>query len=160
MRIILVLAAAAGAAAISGPAPAQASSNYPAASRAAPASHGRGVVRSGRPDFRPGMPGRFRHRPWGRHGRPDRGAEGFAYPFGFIESYESVDPHGTGFFAGGGGMIRMQGGRPLYDYDRSYPYEWRSPAGPSVAWVVSDDQPGPDAGCSLERGVRVCRGRR
>ena len=102
-----------------------------------------------------------RHDRWrGHHGMPD---PGFLYPYGagFVDApYEPVDPHGNGFFAGGGGAVRVQGGRPYYDYDRSYPYEWAPAGRPSVGWTVDDSDLQTAPRCGLERGVRVCRGGR
>jgi hypothetical protein len=87
---------------------------------------------------------------------------GFLYPYGagFVEgAYEAVDPHGNGFFAGGGGEVRVQGGRPHYDYDRSYPYEW-APAGRAREFELAEVGPSTEASkrCTFEKGVRVCRG--
>lgn len=101
-----------------------------------------------------------RHDRWGHHGMPDTA---FLYPYGagFVDgAYEAVDPHGSGFFAGGGGAVRVQGGRPYYDYDRSYPYEWAPAGRPSVGWTVDESDLKAPPQCSVERGVRVCRGGR
>jgi hypothetical protein len=100
-------------------------------------------------------PGHGRHhRRFGRSGRDDfnlYGGGGIAGPVG------EVDPYGNGFFTGGGGQIRLRGGQPHYDYDRSYPYQWASTAA----------RPEPDqeataiqapARCTVENRVRVCRG--
>jgi hypothetical protein len=158
MRIILFLAAAA-AAATSGPAPAQTSSMT--AQHGHPHATARGsdgwILRP-QPDFRRGSGGhRDGHR--GRHrGRFD--GDGLLYPYGFAGSVDMMDTHGNGFFAGNGGGIRMRGGRPLYDYDRSYPYEWASGAAGSAGWAEREDESRPSRNCSIELGVRVCRGRR
>ena len=88
---------------------------------------------------------------------------GFPYPYGagFVEgAYGGVDPHGNGFFAGRGGEVRVQGGRPHYDYDRSYPYEWAPAASGGYAWTVEEEGFDAPPRCGQERGVRVCRGGR
>lgn len=161
MRIVLFLLTATAAAA-SGAALAQSgtmSAGHRAASAGWKPSHAIGV----RHDFRRG-PDRDRGRhDRRRHGRFERGGERFAVPFGGIghsDEFESIDPHGNGFFAGGGGQVRLSGGRPYYDYDRSYPYEWASAAGGGDFWSVVQDGVGPATQCGIEHGVRVCRGRR
>ena len=68
--------------------------------------------------------------------------------------------HGNGFFAGGGGAVRVQGGRPLYEYDRSYPYEWAPAGRPAGVWTVREGDLQAPPPCGIERGVRVCRGGR
>jgi hypothetical protein len=107
-------------------------------------------------------PGRHdRHDRWrGHHGISD---PGFFYPYGagFVDApYEAVDPHGNGFFAGGGGEVRVQDGRPHYDYDRSYPYEWAPARRARDAWTVDESEFRAPPQCGIERGVRVCRGGR
>ncbi|HEX8623717.1 MAG TPA: hypothetical protein VF782_01425 [Allosphingosinicella sp.] len=166
MRIILLLAAA-GAAAMAADAPARSfgvmgkSGGAPGASGSG-AGHHAGAGSYGH--FRPGM-GRWNDGRRGRHdrfGRPGRNGHhryGAYEGFGIAGPIGEVDPHGSGFFAGGGGAVRVRGGRPYYDYDRAYPYEWASAAG----------GPGPDRAeeerwsearprCTYESGVRVCRG--
>jgi hypothetical protein len=98
-----------------------------------------------------------------RHGRNHRrfgwddshlyGGAGIGGPVGEVNAY------GNGFFTGGGGRIRMNGGRPVFDYDRSYPYEF------SAARRRAESEPGEEAQaarpgprCTFENGVRVCRG--
>jgi hypothetical protein len=165
MRIILFLSALAGATAASGPAAAQSSGTMGAPRgpvHTVPGFRGGGVVVSMNPRFRRGMtgiPGRHDNPRPGRH-RFDRGGDGFLYSYGLGETSEAIDPHGNGFFAGGGGEIRLRGGRPYYDYDRSYPYEWAPAAGGPMGWVVEGEALPPEAACGVERGVRVCRGRR
>lgn len=93
-----------------------------------------------------------------RHGRFGRqkfnpyGGAGLAGPVG------EVDPYGNGFFTGGGGEIRLRGGRPYFDYDRSYPYEWASAASERRQWEEEARAAGRAARCTMENGVRVCRG--
>jgi hypothetical protein len=123
--------------------------------------HHDGHDRPGHGHDRPGHhDGHGDHDGWGGHWDRDRddlypyGAGGFAGP------YEAVDPYGTGFFAGAGGAVRVRGGRPQFDYDRSYPYEWASAAGgrpQREAREVRYAAP-PPGRCAMENGVRVCRG--
>jgi hypothetical protein len=69
-----------------------------------------------------------------------------------------IEPYGNGFFARGGGEVRMRDGRPHYDYDRSYPYEFAPPAAASPE-CADDERPAePPPRCMVEHGVRVCRG--
>ena len=158
MRIIWLAAALIGAAAAGGTA-AQAEGRgggwhgprHPGAGGAA-----FDVLRPARHGFGRG-PGR-RHR---REARFDSPA--FLYPYGGggIGGFESVDPHGNGFFAGGGGQVEVAGGRAHYDYDRSYPYEWASAAGGGRGPWAAEEKASPSLpSCEVERGVRVCRGGR
>jgi hypothetical protein len=161
MRIVLFLLTA-GAAAMGGAALAQ-SSTMSASRHAASAGWSRVQLPGRHRDFRRG-PDRD-HRQDGRHrGRFGRGDDRFDPAFGgigFVDEFEAVDPHGNGFFAGrGGGQIRLRGGRPYYDYDRSYPYEWASAADGRVGWVIMGDDADRTPQCGVEHGVRVCRGRR
>jgi hypothetical protein len=97
-----------------------------------------------------------------RHGRHHRrfdrrefhpyGGAGIAGPVG------EVDPYGNGFFTGGGGRIRLRGGRPYFDYDRGYPYEWASSADARQEWAEEARTAKPPGRCGIENGVRVCRG--
>jgi hypothetical protein len=99
------------------------------------------------------------------HGRARRGEGGdrLGYRLGYVEAIPygaELDSHGSGFFAGRGGTIRIRNGRPVYEYDRAYPYEWGRPtAAPATVWAAArrDDRA---ARCSIEQGVRVCRDRR
>jgi hypothetical protein len=158
MRIILLLAAA-GAAAIGTAASARPAARFTGSpgAWASAGGHRAGTGWQGR--SRPGM---SRDRRDGRHGgRPGRpGRDGlFVLDGGGIAGPTGiVAPYGDGFFAGGGGEVRLRGGRPHYDYDRSYPYEWASAAGrrPDLEEEARPDEPRPR--CTLEHGVRVCRG--
>lgn len=79
------------------------------------------------------------------------GGVGIAGPVG------EFDPYGNGFFTGGGGQIRLRGGRPHYDYDRGYSYQWAS----TTARRELDKEArvlAPPARCTVENRVRVCRG--
>jgi len=120
---------------------------------------GRGAHLDGRP-FDPDRD-RWRHR---RHPRHDGHGDDFLFPWGaggIAGPFEAVDPHGTGFFAAGGGRVRVAGGRPHYDYNRAYPYEWASKAVGSRVWIAEDEVAEPlAAACEVESGVRVCRGGR
>ena len=151
MSIILLLAAAMGA---TGGAPAPAGAGPSLVQVGSWDRGGRGpAFGRGRP-FRPGP---------GRHHRRHRGFGGPAFnPWGGIDGpFEAVDPHGNGFFAGAGGRIRSQGGRPYYDYDRAYPYEWASAAaGGSLEWQVEEIVGASAERCTTEKSVRVCRGGR
>ncbi|HEX8621142.1 MAG TPA: hypothetical protein VF718_04160 [Allosphingosinicella sp.] len=163
MRIIHFPAAALGAAAIAAAASAQPASNGHGGHPGASIPFDVGRVVGERAQGRPGW-GMHRGRGHGRRGPGfGRGGAGFPYPFaayGIDGEYRAVDAHGTGFFAGAGGRIRMEGGRPYYDYDRAYPYEWASSAaGGPLEWRAGAIAgPSPER-CSLEKGVRVCRGR-
>lgn len=168
MRIILFLAAAAGAAAMSAPALAQSAAttaghrgpSYPAASMRA-GGHSDWHPHPRFPGGRFRGPGRPHDRDrWRHHRRFGRDSGEFVYPFGFAGGFDMVDPHGNGFFAGAGGEIRMSGGRPHYNYDRSYPYEWASAAAGPAGWGGAEDGRRPIMLCGIEQGVRVCRGRR
>ncbi|HEU0099194.1 MAG TPA: hypothetical protein VFQ67_10510 [Allosphingosinicella sp.] len=93
----------------------------------------------------------------GRHGRDSR--HGFLLYGGAGIAVGTADPYGNGFFTGGGGRIRLRGGRPYFDYDRAYPYEWASAAGGRREWAAEEERPTePRERCTLENGVRVCRG--
>ena len=182
MRIISWLLLAGGVAGIGGAALAQ-SGTLPGRPLTPPVISGSWLPTHGfgrHHDFRRGKakgPGRHHGRP-GRHpGRFDGHRGGFdrdrfrlgrfgrgdafvvAYGgVGSVEEFEAVEPHGNGFFAGGGGQVTLNGGRPYYDYDRSYPYEWASAARGGAHWVVDGAINEPER-CTSERGVRVCRGR-
>jgi hypothetical protein len=122
--------------------------------------HGFKGVRPHRPH--PGR-GHGRHDRRGRHRGHDWSSDsGALYPYGGGVAYpfETVDPHGSGFFAGGGGAVRVRGGRPHYDYDRSYPYEWAPAGRDGTLWTVGESELPAPLNCALERGVRVCRGGR
>jgi hypothetical protein len=163
MRIILWLAAAAGAAAIATAAPARpgggGSGHGHGPGLQVGWSNGGGYHGAKRGHTRFGI-GRtengHRHGRFGRSGRDDfnpYGGIGIAGPIG------EVDPHGTGFFAAGGGQIRLRGGRPYFEYDRAYPYEFASVAGGRRQGVVEEERASePRQRCTMENGVRVCRG--
>ncbi|HYJ81767.1 MAG TPA: hypothetical protein VEW26_02860 [Allosphingosinicella sp.] len=164
MRIILLAAAIIGAAAIGTAA----------------------AARPGRPGPGPGPgagPPSWLNAPGSRHGgkagrtgfgsspakgdrRPGRGQGRFAgndfYAYGgagIVGPVGAVDPYGNGFFTGAGGQISLRGGRPHFDYDRSYPYEWGSAAGGRREGAVEEERASePPPRCTLEHGVRVCRG--
>jgi hypothetical protein len=98
-----------------------------------------------------------------RHRRFERsdGNDFAAYGSGGIEwPVDGVDRHGNGFFARGGGQLQLQGGRPHYDYDRSYPYEFASAAAGDGGQARTVEEPAIRSGprCTMESGVRVCRG--
>ncbi|HYD36027.1 MAG TPA: hypothetical protein VEA60_00320 [Allosphingosinicella sp.] len=157
MRIILVLAAAGMAAA------AAAASAQPAGGAGGRSGISVGTMRPAArgPAFHRFKP--FRPGP-GHHHRRHRGFERpafFGWGAGGFEGVEAVDPHGNGFFAGAGGRVDLDGGRPYYDYDRAYPYEWASAAGGGrLEWRVIGGPVDPAPRCSSEQGVRVCRGGR
>jgi hypothetical protein len=73
-------------------------------------------------------------------------------------SFGALDPYGNGFFNGGGGRIRLQGGQPYYDYDRAYPYEWAPAAAGRVDAPEEKRAIEPAPRCTVENSVRVCRG--
>lgn len=156
MRIIFLSLAAIGAVATGGAALAQTTSMT---TGHRPGMHAPGAGGTG--DFfrsHRGF-GRDRHRgPRRRHGRSGRGTAPPLY-FGVGGYGEPAASGGDGFFAGGG-EVRMEGRRPVYDYDRSYPYEWPSAAASDGA--SAGDRPyGREAmHCTLELSVRVCRGAR
>lgn len=162
MRIVLFLLTAAAAAA-SGAALAQSgimSAGHSGRTHAPTGSWKPSHATSRHRDFRRGDRRRHDGR---RHGRSARHGDRFDLPFGgigYLDEFEAIDPHGNGFFAGGGGEVRLSGGRPYYDYDRSYPYEWASAAGGGESRPVARDRAGAAPQCGLEQRVRVCRGRR
>jgi hypothetical protein len=158
MRIFLLLAAAAGMAAVAAAAPAR-----PAGSPGSPGVGGPGAwdpggghgARSGwRGRSRPAA-GRGRDRRDRRHG--GRHGPYFLDGFAIVWPGAQVAPYGNGFFADGGGGVRIRGGRPHYDYDRSYPYEWASPAAGRPD-RDEERQAAPPPRCTFENSVRVCRG--
>ena len=153
MSIILLLSAAIGAAA-PGPSGSVVTSRLPVSVGSWRAGR-RGPGFDGRRPFRPG-PGRDRRH---RHRGDD-----FAFPYGaggLAVPADWVDPHGNGFFAGAGGAVRLEGGRPYYDYDRTYPYEWASGAGGGpLEWRVEEIIGVAAERCTAEKGVRICRGGR
>jgi hypothetical protein len=105
----------------------------------------------------------FARRDRGR-GTRDYGWAGFGYG-GLL-----VDPDALrdeGFFAETGDSW-TENGRAVYDYDRSYPYDWYRGPGPAPAGARAGASP-PAVHCNVswvsgDRGapapVRVCRGRR
>ena len=93
-----------------------------------------------------------------RHGR-DRGGDYRAYDGGGIAGpVGEAGRYGNGFFTGGG-QVRAKGGRAHFDYDRAYPYEFASVAGGrEPEWEEAQSRAAPRARCTMESGVRVCRG--
>jgi len=160
MRLILLAATFIGAAAIGTAAPARPGGsghgwNPPGAFSNGGGHHSakRGHTRLGIGPIESDRRGGRRH---GRFGRADfnfnpYAGAGIAGPIG------AVDPHGNGFFTGGGGQIRLRGGRPYFDYDRTYPYEWSSARG-RPEWDEAPSAAEPPGRCTMENGVRVCRG--
>jgi hypothetical protein len=159
MRIIFLLAAAMGAAAIGGPAEAQSQGGF---SGPGAGSSGRWAPGSG---YHAGSGGHFHLRPGiGRGDRPHRRfgrrRGDSLYPsggFGSAGSIEAANPYDSGYYAEGG-RVRLRDGRPYYDYDRSYPYEWASAAAGGDGWDEAAGSGPPSARCTFENGVRVCRG--
>jgi len=96
------------------------------------------------------------------HGRFGRSVRDGSDPYGaggIVGPVGEADPYGKGFFGGGGGEIGLRGGRPYFEYDRTYPYEWASAAGGRRHWVVEEERSSePRERCMMENGVRVCRG--
>lgn len=92
------------------------------------------------------------------HGRSDRQVFQPYRTVGIDGPVGAADPFGNGFFTGGGGRISLRGGRPYYDYDRGYPYEWTPAAGGRLEWEEETRTTGHPARCTMENGVRVCRG--
>jgi hypothetical protein len=153
MRIILLSLAAIGAASVGGAAFAQTTSMTTAhrPGMHAPRAGGTGDFFRSHRGFGRGM-----HRgPRRRHGGSGRGSLPPFY-LGLGGYGEPAPSHGDGFFAGGG-EVRMDGTRPVYDYDRSYPYEWDSAA--ARAWGSGEPEAAPTR-CTPELGVQVCRGHR
>jgi hypothetical protein len=164
MRIILLAAAVIGAAALGsaasarpgGPAPGQ-GGGQPGSWSSGDGHHGGKGVRTGfGSDAAKGDGGHGRrHGRFGRSGRDNfrpYGAAGISGPI------EAADPYGNGFFNGEGGRIRLRGGRPHFDYDRGYPYEWASSDARSDRQDEAARPVERPARCNFENGVRVCRG--
>jgi hypothetical protein len=159
MRIILLAAAVIGSAAIGTAAaarPGSAGSGHgPPGTWSSGGGHHSG--RRGDAGFATGGPkGDRRHHRFGRFGRDDFNSYGAA---GIAGQAGIADPYGNGFFTGGGGRIKLRGGRPYFDYDRSYPYEWA----PALGLPEREDEEEPRSAerpgrCTFENGVRVCRG--
>lgn len=151
MRIIILSLAALGAVSVGGAALAQTTSmttGHRHGMHAPPAGGTGDFFRSHR-GFGRGM-----HRgPRRRHGRSRPGTLPPLY-FGLGGYGEPAPSQDDGFFAGRG-EVRMDGGRPVYDYDRSYPYQRESAAAPSPEW--GEPQAAAAVHCAMERGVRVCR---
>ena len=161
MRIILLLAAAAGAAAIgtaAAAAPGRSAGHGSGAQGgwAATGGHRAGPHRAGNGWKARARSGEDRRR--GRFGRPGRDFALFDGGYGLAGPGGLVEPWGDGFFAGGGGEVRMKGGRPVYGYDRSYPYEWAPASGAPPEGSEAPDRGEPPRRCTVENGVRVCRG--
>jgi hypothetical protein len=105
-----------------------------------------------------------------RRGRGNRGGR-YGLVGGYWDGYAGEDPEAArsaGFFSGPA-LVRSDGRRALYDYDRGYPYDWYGEAGGaaegpgeavdaaaplqarcSVSWVAS--------GKGSRTPVRICRG--
>lgn len=162
MRILLLLTAAAGAAATATPAPARPGGHFTGSPGAwAASAGGHRAVAGWQARSRSGLgQGRDRRdgRPGGRFGRSGREGLLFYDGYGIAGPTGLVAPWGNGFFAAGGGEVRLSGDRPHYDYDRSYPYEWAPASGgqPDVEDAARPAEPRPR--CTIEHGVRVCRG--
>jgi hypothetical protein len=164
MRLIYWLAAGIGAVAIATAAPARPGGGSPGHGKGFQGwSNGGGLPGGKGGHARPGtgwsnggVDHRRHHR---RHGRFRQdyhvyGGAGIVGPVGEIGRY------GNGYFTGGGGEIRLKGGRPHFDYDRAYPYEFASVAGgrrdrEEEEAMRPAERPGR---CTFENGVRVCRG--
>lgn len=164
MRTILWLAMAVGAVAVAGTSAAQSASptngHRGGPQGMAPAKSGHQFL-GGVRRFKPGIGAESGRRHGRHHRRFGRGGESFAYPFGaggIAGPFEAVDPHGAGFF--GGGEVRSRGGRPYYDYDRAYPYQWASAAAGGFDRAGEEPASRSPVHCRLESGVRVCRGGR
>jgi hypothetical protein len=163
MRIILWLALGLGTAAIAAAAPARPGTGSfigPGTKVGGPGSGGNHMGPGGHFRFGPGRwNGDRRHRP-DRDRFPGKGRGGYGLydSFGIAGPVEAVDPHGNGFFTGGGGRIGLRGGRPYYDYDRSYPYEWNSAAAVNRRDEAESRPANPPGRCTMENEVRVCRG--
>jgi len=88
---------------------------------------------------------------------PDWG--GYAYG-GDGDGYADTIPmsQDNGYFNSGGEVYAREGERPIYDYDRGYPYEWYKPAAarsPAMARRSGEQH----ISCTIEgASVRVCRG--
>ena len=162
MRIILWLAAAAGVAAIATAAPARpggGSGHGSGRPGAWAPGGGEGAGTGWRVRIRSGAArGRHGRHHRGRFGRDGRDGPVFFDGFAIAGPTGIIAPWGNGFFAGGGGEVRMRGNRPHYDYDRSYPYEWASAAGGRPDRDEAESASEPPPRCTLEKGVRVCRG--
>ena len=108
-----------------------------------------------------------------RHGRHRGGHKGLYAGFGaawgdgdsYVSTQESADIFG---FYGAGGEVTFEDGQAIYDYDRSYPYEWfeqdrvAEPRGQTVSYATTSDYrcetlAVPAASGTGRVPVRVCR---
>ena len=96
--------------------------------------------------------------------RPDSSEYGYAYGSGYGGMIESGEP---GFFVQSGDRPEVVNGRPHYDYDRGYPYDYYSEAAPSRSeggWTIYAPR-APSCETELTRdrrsgeqvSVRICR---
>jgi hypothetical protein len=123
---------------------------------------------------------------WRHRRHRDRGDFGFDDRFGFDDDFygygyaygdgdgvvgyaDGVPADFNGFFGNGGQVQRTADGRPIYQYDRSYPYEFSSAGQPrevraarsegyAVRAASCSTQMVPSATSTLSVPVRVCRG--
>jgi hypothetical protein len=105
------------------------------------------------------------HRRSSRHNRHLLPAWGFGY-WGDGDGYAESEPRPDMFgFFGAGGAVALIDGQAVYEYDRSYPYEWFS--GNAAAPRLAAKAPAQDYRCerkvvpdgdgNRQVAVRVCR---
>lgn len=126
----------------------------------------------GQSDRNDGYDRRWRGRHPGRHGDRDDGLIGYGGGVGYgryYDSYASTPPAPDEFgFFGNGGEATLVNGRAVYDYDRSYPYEYyRGPRREEAAADGAGAGRAAVSGCETKwvpdgRGggdvpVRICR---
>jgi hypothetical protein len=121
-----------------------------------------------------------RHRHHGDYGRPGRGGWGGFWGYGYYPLDRDDSPYGPYYagevpadfygFYGSGGDVLQHNNRPVYVYDRAYPYDWYGGNAVNVTFPSSGEDLGvqtmgcevqsiPDRSTGRSVPVRVCRGR-
>jgi hypothetical protein len=75
---------------------------------------------------------------------------------GYADTIPTLDE--GGYFTSGGEVYAREGARPVYDYDRGYPYEWYKPAAERSSAARPPQRLARQISCASEGPVRVCRG--
>ena len=96
------------------------------------------------------------------HGHDDEFFDfvGYYESDGYVDTIPMADQFG--FFATGGTVSQDSAGRPVYHYDRSYPYEFggakRTTAPTAMASIACEERIVQDTAERTESIVRVCKG--